>query len=198
MSRASTFIVLAVSFLVLAATTLTPAQSADYQLDPDHKSILFEVKHMDFGYLGGMFLEWDASAAYDPENPEATQLSVTIQTESVFTNQRRRDNHLKSSDFFNASEFPEITFESTEVTVPEQDDSKADLLITGDLTMRGTTRTETLPLQFTGKGKNSDGNYIRGFYANFTLNRMDYNVDFMPDGISKEINVRLMGEMIRQ
>jgi polyisoprenoid-binding protein YceI len=175
-------------------TFVVPSLAADYKLDSAHSSIIFKAKHLDIGYIYGMFLEYSGSVTYNPEKPKNTTFDVTVQTDSVFTNHRKRDNHLKSPDFFNAKQYPEITFESSSVEAVND----STLRISADLTIRGVTESVTTDVKLTGSGKGPQGNFRRGFKSTFTINRLDYNVDFMPDSLSKEIPVTITGELIRQ
>ena len=174
----------------------TPAESAEWELDNGHKNLVVAINHINVSDVYGFFLDWEASAQYDPDNPGNTSLSVTIQSNSFFTGIRDRDDHIKSPDFLNAGEYPEITFESTGVRVVNSDDY--DLAITGDFTLRGTTREITIPLELTGRGEGPQGNFRQGFRAEFSIDRTEYGVDFMPDMLGHEVEIIMAGEMIRQ
>lgn len=191
MKRLSTLVVLVLLCSLGLATT---APAADYKLDTQHTSVVFKAKHMDIGYIYGMFLDYSGNATYDPDAPENTSINFTVDAGSVFTNVKKRDNHLRSSDFFNVKQYPEITFESTNAEVVEDDK----LRVTGDFTMHGVTKEITTDVKFTGSGEGPQGNFRRGFYTKFTVNRLDYKVDYMPDAISKDIKITVTGEMIRQ
>lgn len=180
--------------LLMGTMVAHPVEAASYELDPSHSNVIFKVKHLDIGWIYGMFLDYEGSAEYDPSEPENTSLSITIQAESIFTNQQRRDNHLKGPDFFNVNEYPTITFESTGV----ESAGDTTLRVTGDLTIRDQTRTITTDVVLTGSGEGPSGNFRRGFKTTFDVDRMEYGVDYMPDGIGRTIPVTVTGEMIRQ
>lgn len=190
--RRTSFIV--AIFLLVTMFAVPQLHAAQYQLDTSHSSVVFKAKHMDIGYIYGMFLDYSGTATYSPEQPQNTTLSLTIQTDSIFTNQRKRDNHLKSPDFFSAKQYPAITFNSTSVEPVDE----STLRVTGNLTMHGVTKEMTTEVSLTGSGKGPQGNFRRGFKTTFTINRLDYKIDFMPNAISQEIPVIVTGELIRQ
>ncbi len=163
------------------------AEYTNYDIDPIHSSVVFRIKHLDVGYVFGMFLEYDGDFVFDPEDPESAEFNFTIQTDSVFTNVEDRDDHLRSGDFFAAEEYPEITFESTSVTHRDGDTYE----VTGDLTMRGHTEEITMVADETGHGEGMQGEFRRGFNTTFAVNRMDFGVDFMPDGLGETVRVML-------
>lgn len=192
--RTKKILVLTLLSVFLLTTFSLSVKASSYKLDPAHSNVLFKAKHADIGYVYGMFLEYSGDFQYDPENPGTTNASLTVRTGSIFTNVKRRDNHLKGPDFFNAKQYPTMTFESTSAEV--LDDERIEL--TGKLTIKGVTKTISPVVDLTGAGKGPQGDYRRGFSTSFTVNRMDYNVDYMPGGISKEITVIVTGEGIRQ
>lgn len=189
-NRIAVFVVV----VLFGATLVAPLQAAEYQLDPQHSSVVFKAKHMDIGYIYGMFLDQSGTIQYDPEKPKATEIELTIDAKSIFTNVKKRDNHLRSADFFNVKQYPEITFNSTSV----EPENNSTLRVTGDLTMHGVTRELTTTVSLTGSGKGPQGKFRRGFMTELTVNRMNFGVDYMPDALSKEIKVIVTGEVIRQ
>lgn len=200
-------LILALSFIGLIAGPATafaqdeapPAQEAPqglttYQIDPVHSSLIFRIKHLDIAYIYGMFREVDGTFQFDPENPSASSFEFTVNTNSVFTNQEQRDAHLRSPDFFAAEEFPEMTFKSTSV----EELSPGTYRITGDFTMRGTTEEIQIIADETGAGPGMQGEFRRGFMTNFSINRMDYGVSFMPGGLGDHVRVTFTIEAVAQ
>ncbi|MFB6347806.1 MAG: YceI family protein [bacterium] len=184
---------------LLVVTVLTigltlPSNAATYQIDPAHTSVVFKIKHFDIGYVYGMFLGKSGEITYDPETPDKTYIQLNIETESIFTNVRKRDDHLRSGDFFNAKQYPKITFKSTDVDVL----SDTRLRVTGDLTMHGVTKSITTTVNLTGKGNGPQGNFRRGFHTVFTIDRTNFGIDYMADTLSHEVKVIFSGEVIRQ
>lgn len=182
------------SFLLIFSLFVAPLGAAEYSIDPDHTSVVFKVKHMDIAYIYGMFNNKEGTVQYDPKAPEKTSIDLTVDATSVFTGVKKRDNHLRSPDFLNAKQHPEITFRSTSV---QQNDDNV-LEVTGDFTLRGVTRELTTDVKLTGSGKGPQGNFRRGFKTSFDVNRLEHNVDYMPDGLGKSIKITVSGEVIRQ
>ncbi|MCA0981960.1 YceI family protein [Exiguobacterium aestuarii] len=143
-----------------------------YQVDPAHSSITFTVKHMMISKVKGEFKEFDIEANGDPNDLANASVKVTIQAASVDTNNSDRDNHLRSGDFFNAEEYPRIVFQSTSF----RSKGGGEFELTGDLTIRGTTREETFEVEYEGSAKDPWGNMKHAFSGEGSLNREDYGL----------------------
>lgn len=142
-----------------------------YIFDKSHTRIGFAVKHMLITTVRGHFSEFDGTIMHDPENIENSSIDVAIKTASINTDNERRDNHLRSDDFFNAEQYPEITFKSKKISKTENG-----YLAVGDLTIRDVTKEVELPFQITGTIKDQRGNTRMGVEAELTIKRMDYGV----------------------
>ncbi len=165
----------ALAVLLLGAASFHTAHAAEYQIDAAHSDVTFKVKHMGISTVTGSFGEFSGSFNVDPKNVSATTGSAVIKTASINTNNARRDNHLKSDDFFNAEQFPEIKFVSKAVRNVNMADSTADLV--GDLTIRDVTKEVVLKVKGTGiLAKDPWGNERAAFRATGTINRFDYNL----------------------
>jgi polyisoprenoid-binding protein YceI len=163
-------------FAVLAAAlaAASPALAADtYQFDKAHTTVGFQVRHI-VTMLGGKFQDFSGTIQVDRAKPESSSVEFTIQVASIFTNEPKRDEHLKSPDFFDAPTHPTIAFKSTSMKAAGKDS----WLVTGDLTMRGVTKQVTLPVTFLGEGKDPWGNEKMGFETSTTLNRKDYGINW--------------------
>ncbi len=182
------------SFLFVFCLLVVPLGAAQYSIDPGHTSVIFKVKHLDIGYIYGMFNKKEGTVQFDPEYPEKTSIDLTVDAKSIFTGVRKRDNHLRGTDFLNVKQHPKITFRST--SVRQINDNK--LEVAGEFTLRGVTRKITTDVKLTGSGKGPQGKFRRGFKTTFDINRIKHNVDYMPDGISKNIKITVSGEAIRQ
>ncbi len=121
-------------------TTSAWAAPESYRIDPEHFSIGFMVDHLGFQNQLGMFLEGEGSFTYDADAAAVSDLRVEIEADSVFTNHKRRDRHLRSPDFLNSKEFPKIIFTGTEV----EKTSDTTGLVHGELELLGQTRPVTL------------------------------------------------------
>jgi polyisoprenoid-binding protein YceI len=163
---------LAVFAAVLAV--VSPALAADtYQFDKSHTTVGFQVRHI-FTMLGGKFQDFSGTIKVDRAKPESSSVEFTIQAATIFTNDAKRDEHLRNPDFFDVANHPTITFKSTSVKPTGKDLYE----VTGNLTMRGVTKQVTLPVTFLGEGKDPWGNEKMGFALATTLNRKDYGINW--------------------
>ncbi len=156
---------------VLSAQTAgaTSIAADEYGVDAVHSSVVFKIKHGGVSYFYGSFAGMDGKFRIDSENPSNTMVDVSVETASVNSNNSRRDNHLKSPDFFNAEQFPKLSFKSTGA------EAGADgaVNVTGELTYRGQTKAITVPVTVTGEAQSSRG-ARQGFHAEFTIKRSDF------------------------
>ena len=147
--------------------------SGDYTLDPSHTRIGFSARHAMVTKVRGNFDQFEGSAHVDTANPANSSVTVTIEAASVTTGNEQRDGHLKTPDFFDIANYPQITFVSTDV---ERDG--AEWAITGDLTINGVTKSVTIPFEETGSAKDPFGNTRVGFEGDVTIDRTDWNLSF--------------------
>jgi polyisoprenoid-binding protein YceI len=163
-----------IAVLAVALAVAAPALAADtYQFDNSHTTVGFQVRHI-FTMLGGKFQDFSGTIRVDRANPEASSVEFTIQAATVFTNDAKRDEHLRTPDFFDVANHPTITFKSTSVEAA----GESLYAVTGDLTMRGVTKRVTLPVRFLGEGKDPWGTEKMGFELATTLNRQDYGINW--------------------
>jgi polyisoprenoid-binding protein YceI len=164
-------------FLVamLGLVAASPALAADtYDIDPVHTSVLFSAQHFNAGLFFGRFDNTTGTVVIDDANLAASKISVTTQVSSISTWNTQRDTHLKSPDFFDATQFPNLTFVSKSIT---KNGSKYS--VTGDLTIHGVTKSVTVDFTKTGEGDDPWGAHRAGWYAEFNLKRSDYGMKFM-------------------
>jgi polyisoprenoid-binding protein YceI len=162
--------------LAVSATLLStsPARAAEkYEFDTSHTTVAFQVRHI-FTWMTGRFREFSGAVHVDKANPAASSVEFTIQAKSIDTNDAKRDEHLRTPDFFDVATHPTITFKSTSVKPLGGDNYE----VTGNLTMRGVTKQVTLPVAFLGAGKDPWGNEKMGFEIATTLNRKDYGINW--------------------
>jgi polyisoprenoid-binding protein YceI len=158
----------------LAEEVPTSANLAgDYVLDPAHTRVGFSARHAMVTKVRGQFDEFEGSAHVDTDNPANSTVAVTIQAASVTTGQAQRDGHLKTPDFFDVENYPEIRFVSTDV---ERDGTEWS--ITGDLTINTVTKPVTILFEETGEAKDPFGNLRVGFEGTVTINRTDWGLTF--------------------
>ena len=167
--------------LALAGTT---ALADNYAIDPVHSTDVFKIKHLDVAYVYGRINGPTGTISYDPANPEATKFDVTLQAANVDTGNAQRDNHLKSPAFFNAKEFPTLTFKSA--SVKKLDDKT--LEVTGDLTIHGVTKSITVKIDVVGIGPGvPQTGPVAGFESTFTINRNDYGIKEFPGVLGDDV-----------
>ncbi|HVV14083.1 YceI family protein [Amycolatopsis sp.] len=143
-----------------------------YELDPAHTRIGFVARHAMVTKVRGAFNEFTGKAEIDGDNPEKSSASVTIKAASIDTRNADRDAHLRSNDFLQMDEYPEITFTSTEIK--QTGDNEFD--VSGDLTIRGVTKPVTIPFTFEGTAQDPFGNTRIGFEGSTVINRKDYGI----------------------
>src|SRR5262245_31138255 len=162
---------LVASLLCLVAASAS-AETVTYEIDPAHSQVAFSIRHF-FSKVPGRFNEFEGKVQYDDKDVTKSSVEVTIKTASIDTHNERRDNHLKTPDFFAADSFPTITFKSSKVSPG----TEGKLKIEGNLTIRGVTRPVTLDAEFLGGGNMGQGK-IAGWEATTTVNRKDFNVSW--------------------
>ena len=160
------------------------AQSADYDLDPSHTSLVFSTSHFGYSYTFGRFNKLAGAFRFDKNNPSASAFTVEIDAASLDTNDKKRDEHLQSPDFFDVRQFPKIAFQTTSVTA-----SGNDLKLTGKITLHGVTKEVTIPLKYLGEGNGPYGKYRCGFYSNFRIKRSEFGMKGMLEAIGDDINI---------
>lgn len=143
-----------------------------WNFDASHSEVSFKVRHMMFSKVTGYFNEWSGDFAFDPENPTSGKVSVSINAASVDTKNDGRDDHLRSGDFFDVENYPELRFESTSF----EEAGKGKLKLNGNLTIRGTSKPITLDVEYHGKGIDPWGKERVGFSATAKLDREDYGL----------------------
>jgi len=158
---------------VLAILLLSGTGMAEtYRIDRSHSSVGFSIRHL-VSRTSGSFGEFSGTITYDPAHPEKTAAEATIQMNSIDTNNERRDNHLRGADFFEVETYPTMTFKSK---LAKKDGDT--ILLTGDLTMHGTTKEITLPVMVIGTGTHPRrGTPMAGFEAEIVLNAPEYGVN---------------------
>ncbi|WMS86243.1 YceI family protein [Pleionea litopenaei] len=149
------------------------ASAADYVIDSKgaHASVNFKVSHLGYSWLLGRFNTFEGTFNYDPAKIEESKVMVTIDTTSLDSNHAERDKHLKSDDFLDAGKFPKATFVSTKVA----DQGNGKLVVTGDFTMHGVTKSISIDAQLVGAGEDPWGGYRAGFSGTTKINMGDFN-----------------------
>jgi polyisoprenoid-binding protein YceI len=186
-----------VCLLAAIALPLTPAVRAErkpYVFDRAHSQINFVAEAL-LLTAHGFFERFDADIQLDPENLENSALALAIETASINTRVEQRDNHLRSADFFDAANHPKITFVATKIA--KVDDRN--LRVTGDLTIRGTTKSVEIPLfvVFLREGRGR-------FKGEFTINRKDFGVSYdsranpIEDMVTVQVDLNVMDKQVME
>ncbi len=140
-----------------------------YTLNDAHSSFSFSVKHMMLNNVVGQFDKFSGTIDYSPTDLANSKANITIDTASIDTHVDKRDNHLRSADFFDAAKYPTITFVSTKFTPTA---------ITGNLTMKGLAQTVTVPVTIVGPVKNMMGGQSIGLTGSVVINRQNWGISW--------------------
>jgi len=154
-------------------TTVLDDISGDYTIDPAHTRLGFSARHAMVATVRGSFKEFTGTAHVDTANPADSKVEISIVANSIDTGQQQRDDHLRSGDFFESEQYPDITFTSTDVSRDGDD-----WTITGDLTIKGVTHSVAVPFEFTGSAQDPFGNTRIGFEGAATIKRSDWGMSF--------------------
>jgi polyisoprenoid-binding protein YceI len=160
----------AIAVVSLSAST---SLAATYNVDPAHTSVQFRVRHL-FTTVTGRFESFDGKIIFDDKAPAQTRVDGAIDAATINTNVKKRDDHLRSADFFDVAKFPKITFQSSGVTDLDPSGKKGKMQ--GTLTLHGVSRPVVLDASFLGKGKDPGGHERAGFHGTTTINRKDFGL----------------------
>lgn len=174
--------------LGLATSTGAVAEPQEYTIDDEHFTMTFKVMHIGYARVLGMFREVEGQFVYNPETRSIEEGEIVFQADSVFTNHQERDEHLRSEDFLNVSEYPEIRFEVTEFASTGESTGE----LTGDLTLLGKTRPVTLDVVLNKAAVYpiGHGDYTLGLSAHAVIERSDWEMTY---GLGED----LVGDEVR-
>lgn len=161
-----------ISSLIIALLLAAPTTfAATYQVDASHTQIHFTIPHLMVFKVRGNFNDFSGSIEANPTSKTLSMATATIQTTSINTRNIKRDDHLRSADFFDVAKYPEINFVSKKVT-----GSGDNITLVGDLTIKGITKEVTLTGAFLGAATDPWGNQRAGFEATGKINRQDFGL----------------------
>ena len=163
------FLLTAVALFAFAAST----QAASWKIDKTHSSAGFAVKHLMVSKVRGSFGDFEGTLNFDPKNVSGGSVEFSIKVASIDTDNEKRDNHLKSPDFFDVENYPTMTFKSKKVVPGDEGEFK----IVGDLTIKETTKEVTFDVEFNGMIDFMKTTRA-GFSATAKINRQDFGVSF--------------------
>jgi polyisoprenoid-binding protein YceI len=188
-----------IATIALAAIIAAPAVAADkYEVDAAHTSIGFSISHMVISKTKGHFKEFTSSIEFDSEKKVVTGVTTTIKAASIDTANAKRDEHLRSADFFDVEKFPEITF-----TAKSIEQKNGQWMANGTFTMHGVSKEIALPFRVLGPIKDPWGNERLGVEATITINRKDYGLTWsktMETGglvVGDEVEISISAEYVK-
>lgn len=157
-----------------SAAAATSQSAKSYTIDPVHTSVIFGIRHLDVATFYGRFNDISGTIAWNEDSPSNSAIEIEIKAESVDTNNQGRDDHLRNPDFFNAREFPTITFKSTKIETRDET-----YRVTGDLKLHGVERSITVDLKKTGSATHPrTGKHIIGLESHFTIKRSNHRMNY--------------------
>lgn len=190
----------AITTFIFALSLPIIAAAATWNIDPDHSSVGFKVKHLMISNVRGSFDKHTGTIELNEKDITKSKVKVSIDTTSINTNVQKRDDHLRSADFFDVTKFPVMTFVSKKVAKAGKDKLK----VTGDLTLHGVTKEVVLNVDGpTKESKDPYGNIRKGATATTTINRKDFGLTWnaaLETGgvvVGDEVNITLEIEMIK-
>ena len=188
---------------LLAILAIAPlpalAEPGTWSIDPAHTQSMFTVRHMMVSNVRGQFEKTSGTVALDEQDPSRSSVEATIDVNSIDTRVPDRDKHLRSPDFFDAANYPTITFKSTRV----EKAGEGKLKVSGNLTIRGVTKPVTLEVEGpTSPVKDPQGNARRGITATTNINRQDYGLKWnklVEAGpvVGDEVKIEIEAELVQ-
>ena len=186
---------LLIFFCITAATHFSLAAITDdgiYKLDKKHAHVGFSVSHLGISNVIGRFNSFDGNFVFKANG--ASSVNFEIDTQSVDTNQSRRDEHIRSADFFDVETYPKITYLANQFTYTPEGDPKT---MTGSLTFHGVTKDVTFNVTPMGAGE-TRGEFHAGYKATGKLSRSAFGIDFLPAVVGDEIDLTINLEIIKE
>jgi polyisoprenoid-binding protein YceI len=161
-----------------------------WSIDPMHSEVQFKVKHLVISTVTGSFKNFQGTVETEGDDFNNAKINFSLDVNSINTSQEQRDGHLKSADFFDAEQYPHITFESTSVTKESDDNYK----LTGNLTIKGVTKPVTLDVEHGGIATDFYGNTKAGFEIEGKINRKEFGLTW--DGVTEAGSI-VVGEDVK-
>lgn len=179
---------------LIATTGLASTAQAEpqpYALDKSHTAITFQVDHLGYSMTQGFFTDFDADIMFDPDAPENSSVTFTIDAASINTLWEARDKHVRGGDFLNVKKHPEIVFTSKSIEMTGENTAK----LTGDLTILGTTNEETFDVELRKSAPSPlpglNGKVVTGFAITGEIDRTQYGVTYAKGAIGNVMPVRV-------
>lgn len=180
--------------------TVSPVFAANYKIDPDHTTVGFRIRHLAISTVPGRFTNFEGTFSFDPASIANSKAEAAIKVGSVNTEKTKRDDHLRSPDFFDAQKFPQMNFKTNKISPVSADEFDA----IGDLTIKDITKPVTLRVKYEGAAKDPWGNERAGFSASTKINRKDFGLTWnkaLETGgllVGDDVDINLEVEGIKQ
>lgn len=178
---------------LLTALYGAAARADDYTVDTAHSAAVFRVSHLGLSWTHGRFKDISGSFAVDAQNPSAMLFFLTARVDSIDTDNPKRNQHLKSPDFFDAAQYPTISFKSTSIRPVE-----GGYEVTGDLTLHGVTKPLTVIFKGGRTAEFPRGIQRTGYVAEFAIKRSDFGMDKMIEAVGDKVLVQFSFEGTKQ
>lgn len=176
-----------ITLLALVLLTASSYAQTKWEVDPYHSSLNFEISHSGISIVNGKFLEFTGNLTTDGEALKGADIDFNVKVKSINTNVEKRDNHLRSPDFFEVEKYPNMTFKSTKIVASDKPNQ---YLLYGKLTIKDVTKDVVFDVEYGGTIKNDQGEKL-GVKAKTTINRFDYNINYDPTavGVGKDVSI---------
>jgi polyisoprenoid-binding protein YceI len=188
---------IAVTFSMLLGTTLALprlAQAENLKVDPNHSFLVFQIKHIDVSYVWGRVNGPSGTVNIDDGNLGGSSVTVSAKAENVDTGVKQRDDHLRNADFFDAKQYPNISFKST--SIKKAGDNAYE--VTGDFSLHGQTKPITVTVNKVGAGdKGGQFGYRAGYETSFTIKRSDFGMTTMVGPVGDDVKIFVALECTR-
>lgn len=188
-----------VATLLLFMGTISMAAAAQWKIDPPHSNIYFSIRHI-YATIEGRFTDFDGVIEFDPANLRESRFDFKVRVDSIDTHENKRDEHLRTSEFFDAHKYPEMTFKSKSITHKMGDQYEVD----GVLTVKDVSRDVKVPFTYFGSRQNplNPKLIVAGFEAHMDIDRLAYHVGsgkfYKMGAVGKEVKVLLSMEASRE
>lgn len=185
------------SFLIVALLSTAVFAQTTWKSDPNHSKLTFSVTHLGISDVAGLFNKFEATATTNAADFSDAVFELTVEVNSVDTEIEKRDNHLKSADFFEVEKYPTMTYKSTSIKKVSANKYQ----LTGNLTLHGVTKAVTMNLWYRGTVENQEQKTsTAGFQLTGTIKRSDFNIGskFPKAMLSDEVQIKADGEFIKK
>jgi polyisoprenoid-binding protein YceI len=187
---AAFFAAFLMAFALLPAST---ARADDYAVDSMHTAVTFRISHLGLSWTYGRFGDVSGEFTIDPANPAGCSFTLAMKAESVDTGIKKRDDHLRSPDFFNAKQFPIISFKSTAIKPID-----GGYEVTGDFSLHGVTKSVTFPLKGGRTAEFPKGMLRTGYSTELSLKRSEFGMDKMLEAVGDVVHIAISFEGVKK